>query len=51
MHTDHTQLAYYMEEVAKASDRIEIETTGYTFADHYNCLLFRAQKICANKRN
>jgi hypothetical protein len=31
MHTDHTQLAYYMEEVAKASDRIEIETTGYTF--------------------
>jgi hypothetical protein len=31
MHTDHTQLAYYMKEVAKASDRIAIETTGYTF--------------------
>jgi hypothetical protein len=31
MHTDHTQLAYYMGEVAKASDRIAIETTGYTF--------------------
>jgi hypothetical protein len=31
MHTDHTQLAYYMKEVAKASDRILIETTGYTF--------------------
>ncbi|MDG2430916.1 M14 family zinc carboxypeptidase, partial [Flavobacterium sp.] len=31
MHTDHTQLAYYMKEVAKVSDRIAIETTGYTF--------------------
>jgi hypothetical protein len=30
MHTDHTQLAYYMK-VAKVSDRIAIETTGYTF--------------------
>jgi hypothetical protein len=27
MHTDHTQLAYYMKEV-KVSDRIAIETTG-----------------------
>ncbi|WP_338645635.1 M14 metallopeptidase family protein [Flavobacterium sp. KS-LB2] len=31
MHTDHTQVANYMREVAKASDRIKIETTGYTF--------------------
>ncbi|MFE3869414.1 M14 family zinc carboxypeptidase [Flavobacterium sp. LS2P90] len=31
MHTDHTQLANYMMEVAKVSDRILIETTGYTF--------------------
>ena len=31
MHTDHTQVANYMIEVAKASDRILIETTGYTF--------------------
>lgn len=31
MHTDHTQLAYYMAAVAKVSDRIAIETTGYTF--------------------
>lgn len=31
MHTDHTQVALYMNEVAKASDRISIETTGYTF--------------------
>jgi hypothetical protein len=31
MHTDHTQVANYMKEVAKASDRIQIETTGYTF--------------------
>jgi hypothetical protein len=31
MHTDHTQLSYYMKEVAQASDRIAIETTGYTF--------------------
>ena len=31
MHTDHTQVANYMREVAKASDRILIETTGYTF--------------------
>jgi hypothetical protein len=28
MHTDHTQLANYMKEVAKVSDRIAIETTG-----------------------
>ena len=31
MHTDHTQVALYMNEVAKASDRISIETTGYTY--------------------
>ena len=31
MHTDHTQVVNYMREVAKASDRIQIETTGYTF--------------------
>lgn len=31
MHTDHTQVANYMREVAKASDRFKIETTGYTF--------------------
>ena len=31
MHTDHTQVANYMREVAKASNRILIETTGYTF--------------------
>jgi hypothetical protein len=31
MHTDHTQVANYMNEVAKASDRISIETTGYTY--------------------
>ena len=31
MHTDHTQVVNYMKEVAKASDRIQIETTGYTF--------------------
>ena len=31
MHTDHTQVALYMNEVAKASDRMTIETTGYTY--------------------
>ena len=31
MHTDHTQVALYMKEVAKASNRILIETTGATF--------------------
>lgn len=31
MHTDHTQVAQYMNEVAKASNRISIETIGYTF--------------------
>jgi hypothetical protein len=31
MHTDHTQVANYMNEVAKASDRISIEITGYTY--------------------
>ena len=31
MHTDHTQVAHYMNEVAKASNRIFIETTGYTY--------------------
>lgn len=31
MHTDHTQVVNYMKEVAKASDRIKIETTGYTY--------------------
>ena len=31
MHTDHTQVANYMNVVAKASDRISIETTGYTY--------------------
>jgi hypothetical protein len=29
MHTDHTQLANYMKEVAKVSHGIAIETTGY----------------------
>jgi hypothetical protein len=28
MHADHTQVALYMKEVAKASNRILIETTG-----------------------
>ena len=31
MHTDHTQVANYMNTVADASDRISIETTGYTY--------------------
>ena len=31
MHTDHTQLSFYMKEVAKLSDRIAIETTGFTY--------------------
>jgi hypothetical protein len=31
MHADHTQVALYMKEVAKASNRILIETTGATF--------------------
>ena len=31
MHTDHTQVVQYMNAVAKASDRISIETTGYTY--------------------
>ncbi|UFH34024.1 M14 family zinc carboxypeptidase [Flavobacterium acetivorans] len=31
MHTDHTQVAQYMNEVAKASNRVSIETIGYTF--------------------
>lgn len=31
MHADYTQVALYMKEVAKASDRILIETTGYTY--------------------
>lgn len=31
MHTDHTQVVHYMNEVAKASNRISIETTGYTY--------------------
>jgi len=31
MHTDHTQVANYMNIVANASERISIETTGYTY--------------------
>ena len=31
MHTDHTQVANYMNIIANASDRISIETTGYTY--------------------
>lgn len=31
MHTDYTQVVNYMTEVANASDRIQIETTGYTY--------------------
>lgn len=31
MHTDHTQVAQYMNEVAKASNRVSIETIGFTF--------------------
>ena len=31
MHTDHTQLSFYMKEVAKLSNRITIETTGFTY--------------------
>lgn len=31
MHTDHTQVAQYMNEVAKVSNRVSIETIGYTF--------------------
>ena len=31
MHTDYTQVVNYITEVAKASDRIQIETTGYTY--------------------
>lgn len=31
MHTDHTQVTQYMNEVAKASNRVSIETIGYTF--------------------
>lgn len=31
MHTDYTQVVNYMTQVANASDRVQIETTGYTF--------------------
>ena len=31
MHTYHTQVAQYMNEVAKASNRVSIETIGFTF--------------------
>jgi hypothetical protein len=37
MHADHTQVALYMKEVAKASNRILIETTGLLLRiDPYN---------------
>lgn len=31
MHTDHNQVVRFMEAIAKASDRVQIETTGYTY--------------------
>ncbi|RTY81079.1 zinc carboxypeptidase [Flavobacterium sp. ZB4P23] len=31
MHTDHNQVVHFMEAIAKASDRVQIETTGYTY--------------------
>lgn len=31
MHTDYTQVVNYMTQVANASDRVQIETTGFTF--------------------
>jgi hypothetical protein len=48
MHTDHTQVANYMREVAKASDRIKIETTGYTFENRPLQLLTISSPKLAN---
>lgn len=31
MHTDHNQVVHFMNAIAKASDRVQIETTGYTY--------------------
>lgn len=31
MHTDHNQVIYFMEAIAKASDRVQIATTGHTY--------------------
>ncbi|WP_317128669.1 M14 family zinc carboxypeptidase [Flavobacterium sp. GT3P67] len=31
MHTDHNQVVHFMNAIAEASDRVQIETTGYTY--------------------
>jgi hypothetical protein len=47
MHADHTQVALYMKEVAKASNRILIETTGLLLRiDPCNYSLFQVKKPC-----
>jgi hypothetical protein len=51
MHTDRTQLAYYMKEVAKVSDRIAIETTGYTFENRpLQLLTISSPKLSSYKK-